>query len=210
MTNRAKDVQIDAPPKVDAGVQPLSTRPRFTTEGGIPPEVLSAIPARTPTPKPRIVKEIPKSKVVAMGMATAEGMAGDLPLAMDDMIAQQVERMAGIGLTRKDIRDILQLPDRHMAAYESAISAGVAKSNFKVANALFAAASDQTHRKFAQCAIFWAKARMNWRDDASDADAPYEGSLVDDGPSEVEISARFESLMDRYRPAPKPPKDGPA
>lgn len=212
MTQKMVDNVAKAPAKVKEGPQPIIARPRFTTKAPVEapvapkPEAKSAEPPRKRgrprlQPLPPEEPPEPKSKVIAMKMAEAKG--GQLPVIVDGAVAQSVERMAGIGLSRKDIKDILQLSEREMQAYSEAVSIGVSKANFKVANALFAAASDQNHRKFSQCAIFWAKARMGWRDDPAAADAPPPGAPEDEGPSEMEISRGFENLMDRYRPEPK-------
>jgi len=212
MTQKMVDNVAKAPPKVADGPQPIIARPRFTTKptGEVPVAPKPAEKAAEPPrkrgrprlqPMPPEEPPAPKSKIIAMKMAETKG--DELPVVVDGAVAQSVERMAGIGLTRKDIKHILQLSEREMQAYSEAISFGVSKANFKVANALFAAASDQNHRKFSQCAIFWAKARMGWRDDPAAADAPPPVAPEDEGPSELEISRSFESLMDRYRPAPK-------
>lgn len=198
MTRKVADTrkQVDsaavkAPRPVEAGPQPLVARPRFTRKAGEAPAEAAQPQAKAP-PKPR-------SKVIALKLAENP----EDPAVMDDVTAGHIERMAGIGLSRKDIRDILQLTENQMHAYSAVLELGLSKAKLKVANAIFDGATDKKHPKFAQLAIFWAKARMGWRDDPAAADSPLTPTPEDEGPSETQLSDSFEFLMDRYRPPEK-------
>jgi hypothetical protein len=198
MTRKVADTrkQVDsatvkAPRPVEAGPQPLVARPRFTRKAG-------EAPAEAAQPQPKAAPK-PRSKVIALKM-TADPAE---PAVTNDFVAGQIEKMAGIGLSRKDIRDILQLSESEMHAYSAVLELGQSKARFKVANAIFDGATDKKHPKFAQLAIFWAKARMGWRDDPAAADGPLTAPPEDEGPSETQLSDSFEFLMDRYRPPEK-------
>lgn len=191
-TRKQVDVAtVKAPPKVDKGPQPLVARPRFTRKAGDTPA-----PAVEPEPKAPAKS---RSKVIALKLAENP----EDPAEMDDVTAGHIERMAGIGLSRKDIRDILQLTENQMHAYSAVLELGQSKAKLKVANAIFDGATDKKHPKFAQLAIFWAKARMGWRDDPAAGDGSVPPPPEDEGPSETQLSESFETLMDRYRPPEK-------
>lgn len=194
----ADQIQVDtaavkAPRPVKNGPQPLVARPRFTRNA----EDAKAKP-KAAQPEPEAAPKT-RSRVIALKMMPNP----EDPAVVDDFIAGQVEKMAGIGLSRKDIRDILQLTEDQMRAYGAVLELGQSKARFKVSNAIFEGATDKKHPKFAQLAIFWAKAQMGWRDDPAAADVTPVSAPGDEGPSETQLSDSFESLMDRYRPAHK-------
>jgi hypothetical protein len=182
---------VKAPRPVEAGPKPLVARPRFTRKAG-------DTPAEAAQPEPKAAPK-PRSKVIALKVTENP----EDPAVVDDFIAGQIEKMAGIGLSRKHIRDILQLTENQMHAYSAVLQLGQAKASLKVANAIFEGATDKKHPKFAQLAIFWAKAQMGWRDDPAAADGPLTAPPEDEGPSETQLSDSFEFLMDRYRPPEK-------
>lgn len=81
-----------------------------------------------------------------------------------------VESMAAYGIPQADIaRSIGIDPKTLRKHYAEEIETAAAKANARVAQTLYKIATDPTHKSCASAAMFWAKARMGWRE-AADPD----------------------------------------
>lgn len=111
-----------------------------------------------------------------------------------------IERAAGMGLTPVQIIILTGVAKADLdTIYADAIRRGEAKAHLRVATALFDTAVDRKHSKHVTAAIFWAKARLGWRDGG--------GAAADEGPSatgpdpmtDEEIAVRFDETMKALR-----------
>jgi hypothetical protein len=78
--------------------------------------------------------------------------------------ADQVQMMAGFGLTELEISKVVGMSTPTLHKYYMAeLENGHVVANMKVAQSLFRMATDPVKPNVA-AAIFWAKARMRWRE----------------------------------------------
>jgi hypothetical protein len=77
---------------------------------------------------------------------------------------RQVEALAGYGFTEGEIATVMALKQEALNMhYAAELAAGCIKANAKVAENLFRKATGEG-REAVVAAIFWLKARANWRD----------------------------------------------
>lgn len=180
-------------PMAPSGTQ---AAPKAATQPAPVPPALKPKPKPKPKAKAKPPAPEAKPKVVAMRKPPPE--PEPMPDPATSPLAAQIERMAGVGMDRRAICDVLGLHLSQLAAYEEQLRIGVAKANYKVSNALFTVATDMAHPKFASCNIFWAKARMGWRDQGDDNPLnPLDAEPK--GPTDDEITSRFDQLMGRFK-----------
>lgn len=94
--------------------------------------------------------------------------AGRPAIGRDEKVAQQVQTMAGLGLSVIDIGLLIGMsqPTVHKY-YMPELQTGHIVANVKVAQSLFRMATHPTHPNVA-AAIYWTKTRMRWREDGDD------------------------------------------
>lgn len=80
---------------------------------------------------------------------------------------QQVETMAGLGMTKKDIAKVLKINIRTLESHHrEELQMGAIKANMQVLNRLFKLATRENAS--AAAVIYWTKVRMGWKEPAPD------------------------------------------
>lgn len=80
-----------------------------------------------------------------------------------------VESMAAYGIPQADIAKSIGIDAKTLRKYYGdELETAATKANARVAQTLYKIATDPTHKSCASAAMFWAKARMGWRE-AADA-----------------------------------------
>jgi hypothetical protein len=85
------------------------------------------------------------------------------PFAPTDEQRKNVEAMSGYGVPQDDIACILDIAPKTLRLhFRRELDVGIAKANAKIGQTLFQQATGGN----TAAAIFWAKARMGWREKA--------------------------------------------
>ena len=113
--------------------------------------------------------------------AGADPAPGEGPLPAQ---RRQVEALAGYGFAEADIAAVMAIePEVLRRLYPSELAAAHIKANARVAESLFRRATGEG-REAVVAAIFWLKARANWRETSSHELSGKEGQ-----PIRIELSA---------------------
>ena len=103
----------------------------------------------------------PKPEMAVSFALQERTMSGRPPFEPTDKQRAQVEKLAGFGVPQDDIATILGISAPTLRIhFRQSLDMGVAKANAKIGQTLF----QQAMKGNVAAAIFWAKARMGWRE----------------------------------------------